>query len=111
MSDILATLYPWTLSLHIMAVISWMAGLFYLPRLFVYHAEKAEKGDQLDQTLDYGVQTSSLHYGPSKHCYVALWSFTGLHPGNSRLERCMALHEGCRCDFDDSVPPLADGAS
>lgn len=38
-------------SLHIMAVISWMAGLFYLPRLFVYHAEEAAPGDQLSETL------------------------------------------------------------
>ena len=27
-------------SLHLIAVISWMAGLLYLPRIFVYHAEK-----------------------------------------------------------------------
>lgn len=40
MGDVLADLYPWVKSLHIMAVISWMAGLFYLPRLFVYHAER-----------------------------------------------------------------------
>ena len=39
MSDLLSTLYPWTKSLHILSVISWMAGLFYLPRLFVYHFE------------------------------------------------------------------------
>ena len=39
MSDLLSTLYPWTKSLHILSVISWMAGLFYLPRLFVYHVE------------------------------------------------------------------------
>lgn len=32
-------LYLWIKALHIMAVIAWMAGLFYLPRLFVYHAE------------------------------------------------------------------------
>lgn len=51
MSDILSLAYPWVKSLHIMAVISWMAGLFYLPRIFVYHAEQAEKGDQLDQTF------------------------------------------------------------
>ena len=51
MSDILALSYPWVKSLHIMAVISWMAGLFYLPRIFVYHVEQAEKGDQLDQTF------------------------------------------------------------
>ena len=29
--------YYWLLSLHIISVISWMAGMFYLPRLFVYH--------------------------------------------------------------------------
>ncbi len=32
--------YLWIKALHIMAVISWMAGLFYLPRLFVYHVER-----------------------------------------------------------------------
>ena len=42
MTDLLFSIYPWVKSLHIMAVISWMAGLFYLPRLFVYHVEKAE---------------------------------------------------------------------
>jgi putative membrane protein len=30
---------------HIMAIISWMAGLFYLPRLFVYHAMATPNGD------------------------------------------------------------------
>ncbi|WP_406647276.1 CopD family protein [Aliisedimentitalea scapharcae] len=43
MADLLFTLYPWIKALHIMAVLSWMAGLFYLPRLFVYHVEQAEK--------------------------------------------------------------------
>lgn len=42
-TDWLATLYPWTKSLHVMAVISWMAGLFYLPRLFVYHVERGSQ--------------------------------------------------------------------
>ena len=42
MTDLLFTIYPWVKALHIMAVISWMAGLFYLPRLFVYHVEKAQ---------------------------------------------------------------------
>lgn len=39
MSDLLSTLYPWIKSLHIIAVMSWMAGMLYLPRLFVYHVE------------------------------------------------------------------------
>ena len=38
----LGEFYLWIKALHIMAVISWMAGLFYLPRLFVYHVERAE---------------------------------------------------------------------
>ncbi|MGX9352441.1 CopD family protein [Shimia sp. W99] len=51
MGYFLVDIYPYVLSFHIMAVISWMAGLFYLPRLFVYHAERAQAGDQLDETL------------------------------------------------------------
>jgi putative membrane protein len=42
MADLLTALYPWSKALHIMSVISWMAGIFYLPRLFVYHVEQAE---------------------------------------------------------------------
>lgn len=34
-------LYDWIKAVHVMAVISWMAGLFYLPRLMVYHCEAA----------------------------------------------------------------------
>jgi protoporphyrinogen IX oxidase len=33
------TAYPWIKALHVIAVISWMAGMLYLPRLFVYHCE------------------------------------------------------------------------
>lgn len=39
MQEFLADFYPWNKALHIMAVIAWMAGLLYLPRLFVYHCE------------------------------------------------------------------------
>lgn len=35
---------------HVMAVIAWMAGLFYLPRLYVYHAD-ASPGSELSETL------------------------------------------------------------
>jgi len=51
MLGLLDGLYPWIKALHIMAVIAWMAGLFYLPRLFVYHAERAAVGSELDQTF------------------------------------------------------------
>ena len=48
MSDLLSDLYPWTKSLHIMSVMAWMAGLFYLPRLFVHHTEQTSAGDEKD---------------------------------------------------------------
>ncbi|MGI4953239.1 MAG: protoporphyrinogen oxidase HemJ [Janthinobacterium lividum] len=37
----LAPFYPWVKSFHVIAVIAWMAGLFYLPRLYVYHCSVA----------------------------------------------------------------------
>ncbi|MBD3788822.1 MAG: protoporphyrinogen oxidase HemJ [Campylobacterales bacterium] len=36
------TYYSWILAFHVMSFISWMAMLFYLPRLFIYHRENAD---------------------------------------------------------------------
>jgi putative membrane protein len=38
--------YDWIKALHVIAVISWMAGMLYLPRLFVYHADAAVGSDK-----------------------------------------------------------------
>ena len=35
--SVLALFFPWTLAFHIIAMVAWMAGMFYLPRLYVYH--------------------------------------------------------------------------
>jgi putative membrane protein len=43
-------MYEWVKAFHIIAVISWMAGMLYLPRLFVYHC-KAEVGSQQSETF------------------------------------------------------------
>ena len=43
-------MYEWVKALHIIAVIAWMAGLLYLPRLFVYHCE-AEVGSDKSETF------------------------------------------------------------
>jgi putative membrane protein len=42
--------YEWIKAFHVIAVISWMAGMLYLPRLFVYHAN-AKVGSELSETL------------------------------------------------------------
>ncbi|RMD91343.1 MAG: CopD family protein [Alphaproteobacteria bacterium] len=49
MTDLLASLYPWTKVVHVIAVIAWMAGLFYLPRLFVYHTEQVTPGSATEE--------------------------------------------------------------
>lgn len=50
MTEFLSEHYLWLKALHLISVVSWMAGLFYLPRLFVYHAG-AEKGSELSETF------------------------------------------------------------
>ena len=43
-------MYQWIVAFHVIAVISWMAGMLYLPRLFVYHCE-AEPGSVQSETF------------------------------------------------------------
>ena len=43
-------MYLWIKALHVIAVIAWMAGMLYLPRLFVYHAS-AKPGSELSETF------------------------------------------------------------
>ncbi|MFH1157856.1 MAG: protoporphyrinogen oxidase HemJ [Pseudomonadota bacterium] len=50
MAEFLLENYLWLRALHVVAVISWMAGLFYLPRLYVYHVG-AGKGSNLSETF------------------------------------------------------------
>ncbi len=40
----------WVKALHVISIIAWMAGMLYLPRLFVYHAEAA-KGSETSETF------------------------------------------------------------
>lgn len=73
MTDLLANLYPWVKSLHVISVITWMAGLFYLPRLFVYHEERVKTGSETDalfQTMEYRLLRFIMN--PSM---IATWVF------------------------------------
>ena len=66
MSAWLASAYPWLKALHIIAVIAWMAGLLYLPRLFVYHAAVDPRSDQarlfmtMERRLYRGIMAPAL---------------------------------------------------
>ncbi len=50
MAGFLAEAYPLVRALHIIAVIAWMAGMLYLPRLYVYHAD-TEPGSRQSETF------------------------------------------------------------
>jgi putative membrane protein len=64
--------YPWAKAIHIIAVISWMAGMLYLPRLFVYHSE-AEKGSVQSET--FKVMERRLLRGIINPAMVIAWAF------------------------------------
>jgi putative membrane protein len=73
MTDLLLTLYPWTKALHIMSVLSWMAGLFYLPRLYVYHTEKA--GDVAGAGEIFQIMEGKLIGVIMRPAMIATWIF------------------------------------
>ena len=65
-------MYLWLKALHIIAVISWMAGLLYLPRLFVYHAI-ATPGSEQSETFKV-MERRLLRYNMTP-AMIATWLF------------------------------------
>jgi protoporphyrinogen IX oxidase len=59
-------MFLWIKSLHVLAIISWMAGLLYLPRLFVYHSQVAAGSEQsetfkvMERRLYQAIMTPAL---------------------------------------------------
>lgn len=61
MTEIIGWLYPWIKTLHLAAVISWMAALFYLPRLLVHHTERAVPGSGSEMDVTFQMMEEKLH--------------------------------------------------
>ena len=59
-------------SLHLIAVISWMAGLLYLPRIFVYHVENSEKKEA---TEIFEIMERRLYFYIMRPAMIATWLF------------------------------------
>ncbi len=59
-------------SLHLIAVISWMVGLLYLPRIFVYHVENSEKEET---TKIFEIMEKRLYFYIMRPAMVATWFF------------------------------------
>lgn len=64
--------YLWVKSAHILSVIAWMAALFYLPRLFVYHADAAP-GSEMSET--FKVMERRLLRAIANPAMIATWVF------------------------------------
>lgn len=62
----------WVKALHVISVIAWMAGMLYLPRLFVYHAD-AEKGSVQSET--FKVMERRLYRAITTPAMIASWVF------------------------------------
>ena len=59
-------------SLHLIAVVSWMAGLLYLPRIFVYHVENKEKKEAADI---FEVMEKKLFFYIMRPAMIFTWIF------------------------------------
>jgi len=73
LSDLLISLYPWVKVLHVFSVVSWMAGMLYLPRLFVYHAENGAAGSDLDRVFE--TMERRLLRGIMNPAMIGTWIF------------------------------------
>lgn len=70
MSTFLSGVYLWIKALHVIAIIAWMAGMMYLPRLFVYHCQ-AEKGGEAER--QFAVMERRLLRGVMNPAMAAVW--------------------------------------
>ena len=61
--------YPWVKAIHVIAVISWMAGMLYLPRLFVYHCRGAGRLAAVGDLQGDGAPAAARHHqsGDDRH--------------------------------------------
>jgi len=68
----LTELYPWTKSLHVMSIIAWMAGMLYLPRLYVYHCETQRGSSESER---FKVMERRLLKQIINPAMIASWAF------------------------------------
>ena len=70
MTEMLMPFYLWLKAFHIIAVIAWMAGMLYLPRLFVYHCDVAPGSGEYDRFVLMERRLMRIIVNPSM---IAVW--------------------------------------
>ncbi|MGL3607781.1 protoporphyrinogen oxidase HemJ [Rhizobium sp. G187] len=107
--------YPWIKALHLIAVISWMAGMLYLPRLFIYHSDSAPGSEQartfavMEERLMSVIMTPAMVVSWVLGLYLA-WSVFGFQGGwlHAKLAAVFAL-SGVHGYFAKSVRSFGRG--
>lgn len=89
MAGFLGEAYLWVKALHIIAVIAWMAGMLYLPRLYVYHCE-AEPGSRQSET--FKVMERRLLRAIINPAMIAAWVFGLMLVANNDLWAAGWMH-------------------
>lgn len=80
----LVEFYPWLKAFHIMSVLAWMAGLFYLPRLYVHHVERAQNNAEMESVFSMmEMKLLRLIMNPSM---IATWVFGLLLVGTGSVD-------------------------
>jgi len=93
----------WVKALHVIFMVTWFAGLFYLPRLFVYHAQSKdapsiERFKVMERKLYFGIMTPGavLTLGSGAWLWLG-WGFSGgwLHAKLALVAVLVAYHAWC----------------
>ena len=97
-------MYLWLKALHIIAVISWMAGMLYLPRLFVYHcaAEPGSKQSETFKVMERRLLKAIINAGDDRG--LARRAVVDLADGQGRISCCrLAADKACPGDRNVGV--------
>jgi putative membrane protein len=69
---VLSSLYPWIKALHVISMVAWMAGMLYLPRLYVYHCETVPGSAESER---FKVMERRLLKQITNPAMIATWTF------------------------------------
>ena len=108
MIEVPVFMYPWLKAFHVISVISWMAGLLYLPRLYVYHVEQSSStGEKHDLFVMMEARLLRFIMNPAM---IATWVFglaLVLVPGIVDWSQVWPWSKARCCSCHDLVPSLA----
>ena len=93
-------------ALHLIAVISWFAGLLYLPRIFVYHANTSNNEQQNETFKIMERKLYFLHHEPCNDIVLDIWHVVGTFYRYSKFLSIVASNKIISCNITNYLPLL-----